>query len=103
MPPAERAPIPEPPWQAVIASARAVLHVEDGLGMSVEDAWVSWTCVTDSDRGPEIRIPVVGGERIQGHGDCFFQAVDERGVGLSDDVAVTLHRGEIVDVWLVVD
>ncbi len=97
------APASAPPWRALLPSAQAFLHVEDGDGYPVDDVWVSWVCVSNSDRGPEIRVPVEDGERIRGLGDCLFQAVDSNGSALSDDLEVSLQRGDVTDVWLVID
>jgi len=91
------------PWQAILPAGQAYLHVEDQSGLAVDDAYVSWVCQSDHDRGPEIRIPVTGGERIRARGECYFQATDADGIALSDDLSVTLDRGDVTDIWLVVD
>ena len=87
----------------MLPTGQAFLHVEDRDGYAVDEVWVSWVCASETDRGPEMRIPVDGGERVRGLGECFFQAVGEDGEPLSVDLPVTLERGDLVDVWLVVD
>ena len=84
-------------------AGRVTIHVEDVDGTPIDDLWLSWVCQGSDGRGPEIRMPVEGGEDIDGIGDCYFQAVDGDGNAYSNDFPVALGSGEHLDVWLVVD
>jgi hypothetical protein len=101
-PPARKV-ISDPPWRTVLPAGQAFLHVEDAEGFPVEEVWVSWVCVSEREQSPEIRIPVTGGERIRGLGECFFQVVSADGEVLSEDLPVSLARGDLTDIWLVIN